>query len=105
MLHLNNLHIPSEILVTLPPEELHAVNRVLVTMHQRLVTANTDKEVLLEKLKHEVAVKERLTAELIYPQVLMLHLVEGFKERRGMILRQEPKVGVGWLSDMFHMTG
>ncbi|KAL8121438.1 hypothetical protein AgCh_018241 [Apium graveolens] len=38
-------------------------------------------------------------------QLLMLHLVEGFKERRGMILRQEIKEEVGWLRDMLHMTG
>lgn len=60
----SDLHIPSEILVTLPPEERHAVNRVLVTMQQRLVTANTDREVLLAKLNQEVAVKERLTTKV-----------------------------------------
>lgn len=60
----SDLHIPSEILVTLPPEERHAVNRVLVTMHQRLVTANTDREVLLVKLNQAVAIKERLTEEV-----------------------------------------
>lgn len=60
----SDLHIPSDILVTLPPEERHVVNRVLVTMQQRLVTANTDREVLLAKLNQEVAVKERLTTKV-----------------------------------------
>ncbi|KAK1360104.1 PX domain-containing protein [Heracleum sosnowskyi] len=60
----SDLHIPSEILVTLPQEERHAVNKVLVTMQQRLVAANMDREVLLAKLNQEGTVKERLTTKV-----------------------------------------
>ncbi|XP_074344865.1 PX domain-containing protein EREX-like isoform X2 [Apium graveolens] len=91
----SDLHIPSEILVTLPPAERHAVNRVLVTMHQRLVTTNTDREVLLAKLNQEVAVKERLTAEV---KDLELEL-ETTKKRGNENLHQ-----VIWNEDKFTKT-
>lgn len=60
----SDMHIPSEILVTLSPEERHTVNRVLITMRQRLVTANMDREVLLAKLNQEDAVTQYLTTKV-----------------------------------------
>lgn len=60
----SGLHIPSDFLVALPSEERQKVNRVFVTMQQRLATANTDMEDIIARLNQEFAVKQYLTTKV-----------------------------------------
>ncbi|XP_073269792.1 PX domain-containing protein EREX isoform X1 [Primulina huaijiensis] len=50
-------------LVILPAEEQQKMNRLLVTMQQRLVTSKTDMEDLMARLNHEFAVRQYLTTK------------------------------------------
>lgn len=88
----SDLHIPSEILVTLPPEERHAVTTVLVTMQQKLVTANTDMEVLLAKLNQEVSVKQYLTTKVKDLEVELETTKQSGNENFHQVIVNEDKV-------------
>ncbi|XP_022936730.1 PX domain-containing protein EREL2-like isoform X1 [Cucurbita moschata] len=54
------LHFSHDALL-FPKDHRHKLNRVLSTMHQRLVTAKTDMEDLISRLNQEIAVKDYLT--------------------------------------------
>ncbi|KAG6772820.1 hypothetical protein POTOM_024243 [Populus tomentosa] len=49
--------------IVLPLDQRHKMNRVLLTMQQRLVTAKTDMEDLVSRLNQEIAVKDYLTTK------------------------------------------
>ncbi|XP_024021869.1 PX domain-containing protein EREX isoform X2 [Morus notabilis] len=53
-----------DLVVTLPSDERHKLNRVLMTFKQRLVTAKTDTEDLIARLNQEVAVRQFLTTKV-----------------------------------------
>ncbi|KAG6608161.1 PX domain-containing protein EREL1, partial [Cucurbita argyrosperma subsp. sororia] len=53
------LHFSRDALL-LPKDHRHKMNRVLSTMHQRLVTARTDMEDLISRLNQEITVKDYL---------------------------------------------
>lgn len=59
-----DLQLPRDILVALPSDERHKLNRVLVTMQRRLATAKTDLEDLIARLNQEVAVRQFLTTKV-----------------------------------------
>ena len=50
--------------VLLPFDQGHKLNRVLVTMQRRLVTAKTDMEDIIARLNQEMTVKEYLTTKV-----------------------------------------
>lgn len=50
--------------IVLPYDQRYKLNRVLVTMQRRLVTAKTDMEDLIARLNQEMAVKEYLTTKV-----------------------------------------
>ncbi|XP_059456234.1 PX domain-containing protein EREX isoform X3 [Corylus avellana] len=59
-----DLQLPRDLLVALPSDERHKLNRVLVTMQRRLATAKTDLEDLIARLNQEVAVRQFLTTKV-----------------------------------------
>ncbi|KAK9100661.1 hypothetical protein Scep_024091 [Stephania cephalantha] len=59
-----DLHLPDNIQVILPMEQRSKLNRVLMTLQQRLATAKTDMEDLFTRLNQEIAVKEYLTTKV-----------------------------------------
>jgi hypothetical protein len=59
-----DLQLPRDLLVALPYDERHKLNRVLVTMQRRLATAKTDLEDLIARLNQEVAVRQFLTTKV-----------------------------------------
>ncbi|KAJ6745421.1 PX DOMAIN-CONTAINING PROTEIN EREL1-RELATED [Salix koriyanagi] len=50
--------------IVLPLDQRHKMNRVLLTMQRRLVTAKTDMEDLVSRLNQEIAVKDYLTTKV-----------------------------------------
>ncbi|XP_011036577.1 PREDICTED: cingulin-like protein 1 isoform X1 [Populus euphratica] len=50
--------------IVLPMDQHHKMNRVLLTMQRRLVTAKTDMEDLISRLNQEMAVKDYLTTKV-----------------------------------------
>ena len=50
--------------IVLPLDQRHKMNRVLLTMQRRLVTAKTDMEDLIARLKQEIAVKDYLMTKV-----------------------------------------
>ncbi|KAG2723131.1 hypothetical protein I3760_02G157800 [Carya illinoinensis] len=56
--------LPRDFLVALPSDERYRLNRVLVTMQQRLATAKTDLEDLIARLNQEVLVRQFLTTKV-----------------------------------------
>ncbi|KAI4379758.1 hypothetical protein MLD38_006012 [Melastoma candidum] len=60
----NDSHTSSNGQVMLPLDQRNKMNRVLVTMQRRLLTARTDMEDLLMRLSQEIAVKDYLTTKV-----------------------------------------
>lgn len=58
------IEFPSEVKLVLPFDHRQNVNRALVTMQRRLVTAKTDMEDLISRLNQEIAVKDYLTTKV-----------------------------------------
>lgn len=61
---ISNLQFRSDLVVALPSDERHKMNRVLDTMRQRLATAKTDMEDLIARLNQELAVRQYLTTKV-----------------------------------------
>lgn len=59
-----NLQLPRDLVVALPSDERHKLNRVLVTMQRRLATTKTDLEDLIARLNQEAAVRQFLTTKV-----------------------------------------
>ncbi|KAL1831505.1 hypothetical protein ACET3Z_001156 [Daucus carota] len=60
----SELQFPSDVKLMLPLDHRQVMNRALVTMQRRLVTAKTDLEDLISRLNQEVAVKDYLTTKV-----------------------------------------
>lgn len=60
-----DLQLPDDVHLLLPVDQRQKINRVLMTMQQRLLTAKTDMEDLLSRLNQEIAVKEYLATKVI----------------------------------------
>lgn len=60
------LHTPGGAQVVLPLDQRPKMNRVLLTMQRRLVTAKTDMEDLIARLNQEIAVKDYLATKVIH---------------------------------------
>ncbi|KAL5559776.1 hypothetical protein UlMin_035987 [Ulmus minor] len=60
----SELHTSSGSQIILPLDQRHKMNRVLVTMQRRLVTAKTDMEDLIARLNQEIAVKDYLATKV-----------------------------------------
>ncbi|KAG6740323.1 hypothetical protein POTOM_055769 [Populus tomentosa] len=50
--------------IVLPMDQRHKMNRVILSMQRRLVTAKTDMEDLISRLNQEIAVKDYLTTKV-----------------------------------------
>lgn len=57
-------NLSMDLLVTLPSEGRHKLNRILVTLQQRLTTAKTDVEDLLARLNQEMAARQFLITKV-----------------------------------------
>ncbi|XP_011007709.1 PREDICTED: uncharacterized protein LOC105113290 isoform X1 [Populus euphratica] len=60
----SDLRLSRDVLVALPSDERHKLNRVLNTLQQRLATAKTDVEDLIARLNQEIAVRQFLTTKV-----------------------------------------
>ncbi|KAL3497344.1 hypothetical protein ACH5RR_040076 [Cinchona calisaya] len=58
------LQLPDDVQLVLPQDQGQKMNRVLMTMQRRLVTAKTDMEDLISRLNQEIAVKDYLTTKV-----------------------------------------
>lgn len=61
--------------VVLPLDQRHKLNRVLLTMQRRLVTAKTDMEDLIARLNQEMAVKDYLTTKVWQTKLVLLFMM------------------------------
>lgn len=59
-----DLQLPDDVHLLLPVDQRQKINRVLMTMQRRLLTAKTDMEDLLSRLNQEIAVKEYLATKV-----------------------------------------
>ncbi|KAJ6700705.1 PX DOMAIN-CONTAINING PROTEIN EREX [Salix koriyanagi] len=59
-----DLQLSRDVLVALPSDQRHKLNRVLNTLQQRLATAKTDMEDLIARLNQEIAVRQFLTTKV-----------------------------------------
>lgn len=60
----SDLQVPMGLLVALPYDERQKLNRVLITLQQRLATARTDVDNLIARLNQEVAVRQFLSTKV-----------------------------------------
>lgn len=60
----SELYFSGDIQIILPLDQRHKMNRILLTMQQRLVTAKTDMEDLIARLQQEMAVKGYLITKV-----------------------------------------
>lgn len=58
------LQYPNNVQLVLPLDQQQKMNRVLMSMQRRLVTAKTDMEDLISRLNQEIAVKDYLTTKV-----------------------------------------
>ncbi|KAJ4953384.1 hypothetical protein NE237_030216 [Protea cynaroides] len=58
------IHYPDDVSIVLPLIQRNKMNRVLMTMQQRLATVKTDLEDLIGRLNQEMAVKDYLTTKV-----------------------------------------
>ncbi|KAF4399785.1 PX domain-containing protein EREX [Cannabis sativa] len=59
-----DLRIPRDVVATFPVNERNKLNRVLITLQQRLATAKADMEDLIARLNQESAVRQYLTTKV-----------------------------------------
>lgn len=59
-----DLQLSRDVVVALPSDQRHKLNRVLNTLQQRLATAKTDMEDLIARLNQEIAVRQFLTTKV-----------------------------------------
>lgn len=64
------LHFSGDTQIVLPLDQRHKMNRILMTMQQRLVTAKTDMEDLIARLHQEIAVKGYLTTKVCHGKLI-----------------------------------
>ena len=70
-----DLEFSRDLVVALPSEEQHKMNRVLTTMRQRLSTARTDMEDLIARLNQEAAVRQYLTTKVLQYSISCLFII------------------------------
>ncbi|KAL1552261.1 PX domain-containing protein EREL2-like isoform X2 [Salvia divinorum] len=60
----SDYHLPDDIHLLVPVDQRQKMNRVLMTMQRRLITAKTDMEDLISRLNQEIAVKDYLATKV-----------------------------------------
>ncbi|XP_042002213.1 PX domain-containing protein EREL1-like isoform X2 [Salvia splendens] len=60
----SDYHLPDDIHLLVPVDQRLKMNRVLMTMQRRLITAKTDMEDLISRLNQEIAVKDYLATKV-----------------------------------------
>lgn len=63
------LQFTGEAQVVLPLDQRHKLNRILLTMQRRLVTAKTDMEDLIVRLNQEIAAKDFLATKVCFSSI------------------------------------
>ncbi|KAL5575561.1 hypothetical protein UlMin_017260 [Ulmus minor] len=60
----SDLQSSRDLLLAIPSDERHKLNRILITLQRRLVTTKTDMEDLIARFNQEVAVRQFLTTKV-----------------------------------------
>ncbi|XVE71201.1 hypothetical protein DITRI_Ditri10aG0131800 [Diplodiscus trichospermus] len=84
--------------IVLPLEQRHKMNRILLTMQQRLVTAKTDMEDLIARLNQEIAVKDYLMTKVKDLEVELESTKEKSKEnlQQAILIERERFTQMQW---------
>ncbi|GMJ07728.1 hypothetical protein like AT4G32160 [Hibiscus trionum] len=84
--------------IVLPLDQRHKMNRVLLTMQRRLVTAKTDMEDLIARLNQEVAVKGYLTTKVKDLEVELENTKQKSKEnlQQAILIERERFTQMQW---------
>ncbi|KAE8732801.1 Adenine phosphoribosyltransferase 5 isoform 1 [Hibiscus syriacus] len=84
--------------IVLPLDQRHKINRVLLTMQRRLVTAKTDMEDLIARLNQEIAVKGYLTTKVKYLEVELENTKQKSKEnlQQAILIERERSTQMQW---------
>lgn len=92
------LHFPVDAQLVLPLDQRHKLNRVLMTMQQRLVTTKTDMEDLIARLNQEIAVKDYLTTKVKDLEVELETTRQKSKEnlQQAILIERERFTQVQW---------
>ncbi|KAL3500905.1 hypothetical protein ACH5RR_039998 [Cinchona calisaya] len=85
----SDLLLPDDLQWVFPQDQGQKMNRVLMTMQQRLVTAKTDMEDLISRLNQEIAVKEYLTSKVKDLEVELEATKQKSKENIGQAILVE----------------
>ncbi|XP_010273566.1 PREDICTED: uncharacterized protein LOC104609060 isoform X2 [Nelumbo nucifera] len=93
-----DLRFPGDVQVVLPLNQRHKMNRVLMTMQQRLATAKTDMEDLIARLNQEIAVKEYLTTKVKDLEVELESTKQKSKEnlQQAILIERERLTQMQW---------
>ncbi|KAJ4845503.1 hypothetical protein Tsubulata_013016 [Turnera subulata] len=93
-----NLKFPQGMVVALPSDERHKLNRFLNAVRQRLATAKTDMEDLIARLNQEDAVKQYLTIKVKDLELDLETTRENCKEnmQQAVLLERERFTQVQW---------
>nr|XP_027084856.1 PX domain-containing protein EREL2-like isoform X1 [Coffea arabica] len=94
----SDLQLPDDVQLVLPQDQGQKMNRVLMTMHRRLVAAKTDMEDLISRLNQEIAVKEYLTTKVKDLEVELETTKQKSKENieQAILIEQERVTQMQW---------
>ncbi|KAA8541936.1 hypothetical protein F0562_023088 [Nyssa sinensis] len=97
----SGLQFPSDLLVALPSDERHKMNRILITMKRRLTTAKTDMEDLIARLNQELAVRQYLTTKVKDLEVELETTKQSGKEnlQQAVLIERERFTQMQWDMD------
>ncbi|KAJ4849997.1 hypothetical protein Tsubulata_016232 [Turnera subulata] len=92
------LHFSDDAQIILPLDQRHKMNRVLLTMQRRLVTAKTDMEDLIARLHQEIAVKDYLSTKVKDLEVELHSTKEKNKEnlQQAILIERERLTQMQW---------
>ncbi|KAK8505392.1 hypothetical protein V6N13_045831 [Hibiscus sabdariffa] len=84
--------------IVLPLDQRHKMNRALLTMQRRLVTAKTDMEDLIARLNQEIAVKSYLTTKVKDLEVELENTKQKSKEnlQQAILIERERFTQMQW---------
>ncbi|XP_059638523.1 PX domain-containing protein EREL1-like isoform X2 [Cornus florida] len=91
-------HFSSDAQLLLPSDQRHNMNKLLVAMQRRLVTAKTDMEDLVSRLHQEIAVKDYLTTKVTDLEVELETTKQKSKEnlQQAILIEREGFTQMQW---------
>ncbi|KAL6534105.1 hypothetical protein OROHE_013938 [Orobanche hederae] len=89
---------PDDIHVLVPMDQRHNMNRLLMTLQRKLITAKTDMEDLISRLDQEIAVKDYLTTKVKDLEVELESTKQKSKENleQAMLIERERVTQMEW---------